>query len=123
MPDCAGLPTPRKEDFLSVAVLPFVTMSSDAENEFFADGITEEIINLLTQVNSLKVTARTSSFVFKERGDDVRTIANKLGVGQVLEGSVRTSGDRVRISAQLIGAADGYHLFSETYDLWSSSFD
>ena len=116
VPNRAGLPTQRKQDLQSVAVLPFVNMSSDPENEFFADGITEEIINLLTQVNGLKVTARTSSFVFKKRDEDVRTIANKLGVGHVLEGSVRRSGNRVRISAQLIGAADGYHLFSETYD-------
>ena len=100
----------------SVAVLPFVNMSADPENEFFSDGITEEIINALTQVNGLKVTARTSSFAFKNRNDDIRQIAEQLAVTHVLEGSVRRAGNRVRVTAQLICAKDGYHMFSESYD-------
>jgi len=100
----------------SVAVLPFLNMSSDPENEFFSDGITEELINALTRVNGLQVTARTSSFAFKGQNRDVRTIAEELGVATVLEGSVRRAGDRVRITAQLINAKDGYHLFSRSYD-------
>lgn len=100
----------------SIAVLPFVNMSSDAENEFFSDGITEEIINALTRVNGLQVTARTSSFAFKGHRDDIRDIAGRLGVTHVLEGSVRKAGERVRVTAQLICAANGYHLMSEAYD-------
>lgn len=100
----------------SIAVLPFVNMSSDPENEFFSDGITEEIINALTRVNGLQVTARTSSFQFKNQSDDIRQIADKLGVTHVLEGSVRKAGPRVRVTAQLICASDGYHLMSEAYD-------
>lgn len=106
----------RAEKSRSVSVLPFVNMSSDPENEFFSDGITEEIINVLTRVNGLKVTARTSSFAFKGQTLDVRDIAGRLGVTHVLEGSVRRSGEQVRVTAQLISAADGYHLFSDTYD-------
>jgi len=101
---------------LSVAVLPFMNMSSDPENEFFSDGITEEIINALTRVNGLQVIARTSSFAFKGENRDVREIGEKLGVSTVLEGSVRRAGDRVRITAQLINTQDGYHLFSKSYD-------
>jgi TolB-like protein len=100
----------------SVAVLPFLNMSSDPENEFFSDGITEELLNALTRINGLQVTARTSSFAFKGKNEDVRTIAEALGVATVLEGSVRRQGDRVRITAQLINAKDGYHLFSKSYD-------
>lgn len=100
----------------SIAVLPFVNMSSDPENEFFSDGMTEEIINALTRVNGLQVTARTSSFAFKNASDDVRRIADRLGVTHVLEGSVRRAGNRVRVTAQLICAANGYHLMSEVYD-------
>jgi TolB-like protein/class 3 adenylate cyclase/Tfp pilus assembly protein PilF len=100
----------------SVAVLPFANLSIDPENEVFSDGITEELINALTRVNGLQVTARTSSFAFKGLQTDVREIANRLGVGTVLEGSVRKDGERVRITAQLIDARSGYHLFSETYD-------
>ncbi len=106
----------RAMDPKSVAVLPFVNMSSDAENEFFADGISEEIINALTRVEGLQVTARTSSFAFKGKNDDIREIANRLAVKTVLEGSVRRAGNRVRIAAQLINAEDGYHLFSDVYD-------
>jgi TolB-like protein/Flp pilus assembly protein TadD len=104
------------EERRSVAVLPFVNMSADPENEFFSDGITEELINALARVNGVQVTARTSSFAFKGRNDDIREIASKLGVNTILEGSVRKAGDRVRITAQLIDAANGYHLFSDTYD-------
>jgi adenylate cyclase len=100
----------------SVAVLPFMNMSADRDNEYFSDGITEELINVLTRVNGLQVTARTSSFAFKGKQHDIREIAAKLGVETVLEGSVRRAGDRVRVTAQLIDAANGYHIFSETYD-------
>ena len=101
---------------VSVAVLPFRNVSPDAENEYFSDGITEELINALAQLPGLRVAARTSSFLFKERREDIRAIAERLGVSTVLEGSVRKAGDRVRISAQLINAADGYHLWSESHD-------
>ena len=100
----------------SVAVLPFVNMSPDPENEFFSDGVTEEIINALTRVNGLQVTARTSSFAFKGQNLDVREIGETLGVSTVLEGSVRKAGDKVRITAQLIDSSEGYHLFSKSYD-------
>ena len=100
----------------SVAVLPFVNMSSDPENEFFSDGMTEEIINALTRVNGLQVTARTSSFAFKNTNEDIRGIAERLAVTHVLEGSVRRAGNQVRVTAQLICAEDGYHLMSEAYD-------
>lgn len=100
----------------SIAVLPFRNMSSDIDNEYFSQGITEEIINELTKINGLNVTARTSSFEFKERDTDVREIGNKLGVSALLEGSVRKSGNRVRITAQLVKVSDGFHIFSEVYD-------
>lgn len=100
----------------SIAVLPFANMSADPENEFFADGITEEILNALTQIPELRVAGRTSSFSFKGTNADLRVIGDKLGVRNVLEGSVRKSGNRVRITAQLIDVADGYHLWSERYD-------
>jgi len=100
----------------TLAVLPFVNMSSDPDNEFFADGVTEEIINALTRIEGLQVTARTSSFAFKGRNEDVRRIGAELGVSHVLEGSVRRAGERVRIAAQLIDTRDGYHVFSNVYD-------
>jgi TolB-like protein/Tfp pilus assembly protein PilF len=100
----------------SIAVLPFVNMSSDPENEYFSDGISEEILNALTKVEGLQVSARTSSFSFKGKNEDVRQIGVKLGVSTVLEGSVRRSGKRIRITAQLINTSDGYHLWSEVYD-------
>ena len=100
----------------SIAVLPFMNLSSDPENEYFSDGITEEILNALVKVSDLKVASRTSSFAFKGHQGDVQEIAEKLKVATVLEGSVRKAGNRVRITSQLIGAADGYHLWSETYD-------
>jgi TolB-like protein/tetratricopeptide (TPR) repeat protein len=99
-----------------LAVLPFVNMSADPENEYFSDGITEELLNTLTKVEGLQVTSRTSAFAYKGKHDDVRDIGIKLNVDKILEGSVRKSGNRVRITAQLINAADGYHLWSETYD-------
>lgn len=99
-----------------LAVLPFVNMSADPENEYFSDGITEELLNSLTKVDGLQVTSRTSAFAFKGKNDDVRDIAVKLNVDKILEGSVRKSGNRVRITAQLINAADGYHIWSENYD-------
>jgi eukaryotic-like serine/threonine-protein kinase len=100
----------------SVAVLPFANMSADPDNEYFSDGIAEEIINALAQVPELHVAARTSAFSFKGKPDDLRAIGEKLRVRTVLEGSVRRAGNRVRINAQLISTADGYHLWSERYD-------
>jgi TolB-like protein/Tfp pilus assembly protein PilF len=100
----------------SVAVLPFLNMSGDPENEYFSDGLSEEILNALAQVPGLRVTARTSSFAFKGKQESVRRIAEALQVTNVLEGSVRKAGGRVRITAQLIKAADGYHLWSEVFE-------
>ncbi len=100
----------------SIAVLPFVNMSVDPENEYFSDGITEEIINALTKVHGLKVTARTSSFSFKNKNIDIREIGQQLGVATVLEGSVRRSSKKIRITAQLIQANDGFHLWSKNFD-------
>ncbi len=100
----------------SIAVLPFVNMSGDPENEYFADGLSEEILNFLAGVPGLQVTARTSSFQFKGKNADVREVGEALNAAHVLEGSVRRSGKQARITAQLIRAADGYHLWSETYD-------
>ena len=100
----------------SIAVLPFVNMSGEEENEYFADGLSEEILNFLAGVPDLQVTARTSSFQFKGKNMDVRDVAEALNAAHILEGSVRRSGDRARITAQLIRASDGYHLWSETYD-------
>lgn len=100
----------------SIAVLPFENMSSDPENEYFADGMTEEIINALSRIEGLQVTARTSSFVFKNKKKDIRTIGQELGVSLVLEGSVRKSGARVRITAQLIRTDNGFHIWSENFD-------
>ncbi len=100
----------------SIVVLPFTNMSSDLENEFFADGITEEIINALAQIEDVRVVARTSAFSFKGKHVDLRTVGECLKVTTVLEGSVRKSGNRLRIMAQLINVADGCHLWSERYD-------
>lgn len=100
----------------SIAVLPFVNMSHDPENEYFSDGITEEIINALTRVAGLKVIARTSSFSFKNKNIDVREIAKQVGVTTILEGSVRKAGQRVRITAQLIDGRDGTHIWSKNFD-------
>ncbi len=100
----------------SIAVLPFVNMSADKDNEYFSDGIAEEILNALAQVKDLKVAGRTSSFHFKGRNESLATIGKSLGVAHVLEGSVRKQGDKVRITAQLIRVQDGFHQWSETYD-------
>jgi eukaryotic-like serine/threonine-protein kinase len=100
----------------SIAVLPFANLSGDKENEYFSDGLAEEIINALAQIPGLKVIARTSAFAFKDRNEDVRQIAQALGVTKVLEGSVRRSGDRIRVTAQLISAADGTHMWSDRFD-------
>ena len=100
----------------SIAVLAFSDMSSAKDQEYFCDGIAEEIINHLTRIKSLRVSSRTSSFAFKAKSEDVRLIGQKLGVSAVLEGSVRKAGDKIRITAQLINAEDGCHLWSERYD-------
>jgi TolB-like protein/Tfp pilus assembly protein PilF len=108
--------TPGPAAAKSIAVLPFVNMSSDVGNEYFSDGLSEELLNLLTRLPELRVIGRTSSFQFKGRNEDLRVIGEKLNVAHILEGSVRKSGNKVRITAQLVNAADGYHLWSETYD-------
>jgi len=100
----------------SIAVLPFANMSEDKAQEYFSDGLAEEIINALVQVPGLKVTARTSAFAFRGKEQDITKIAEALHVSAILEGSVRKSGDRLRVTAQLINAADGYHLWSQRYD-------
>ena len=100
----------------SIAVLPFADMSPDQDQEYFSDGLTEELLNLLAKVSGLHVASRTSAFSFKGKQEDIRDIAEKLRVRHVLEGSVRKAGDQLRITAQLIKAKDGYHLWSETYD-------
>jgi TolB-like protein/Flp pilus assembly protein TadD len=103
-------------DQKSVAVLPFVNMSGEQAQEYFSDGISEEILNALAQVQGLKVVGRTSSFKFKGHNEDLRRIGEQLGVAHLLEGSVRKQGDSVRITAQLIKAQDGFHLWSKTFD-------
>lgn len=100
----------------SIAVLPFTHMSSDEDNEYFCDGLAEELLNALAKIDGLKVAARTSSFSFKKKDVDISEIGEKLGVKNVLEGSVRKAGNRLRITTQLINAADGFHLWSERYD-------
>jgi TolB-like protein/Tfp pilus assembly protein PilF len=114
----AGTPAhPRgAEGTPSIAVLPFVNLSSDKEQEYFSDGITEELLDALARVKGLKVAGRTSSFHFKGKDEDVRAIGEALGVSNLLEGSVRKQGNRVRIAAQLIQAADGFHLWSRTFE-------
>jgi serine/threonine protein kinase/Flp pilus assembly protein TadD len=100
----------------SIAVLPFVNMSNDAENEYFSDGVAEDIINALTKVQALRVASRTSSFAFKGKSEDIGEIGRKLKVATVLEGSVRKAGNRLRVTAQLVSVADGNNLWSERYD-------
>ncbi|HEV2084734.1 MAG TPA: protein kinase [Gemmatimonadales bacterium] len=100
----------------SIAVLPFVNMSADPENEYFTDGIAEEIINALSKIQALRVASRTSSFAFKGKSEDIGEIGRKLKVATVLEGSVRKAGNRLRVMAQLVNVVDGYHLWSERYD-------
>jgi len=111
-----GVPPTLAIDPQSIAVLPFVNMSGDPDNEYFSDGLSEELLNALAGVPELKVAAHTSSFAYKGRNEDVRTIARDLGVATILEGSVRRSGNQVRITVQFIKADDGYHLWSESYD-------
>ena len=105
-----------REQHASIAVLPFANMSRDNDDAFFSDGLAEELINLLAHIPHLKVTARTSAFAFRGKEQDIRRIAEALGVRTILEGSVRRAGSRVRVTAQLINAEDGYHLWSERYD-------
>jgi TolB-like protein len=101
---------------VTLAVLPFANLSSDPEQEYFSDGLTEEILNQLAQIKTLRVTGRTSSFSFKGKNEDLRVIGQKLGVANLLEGSVRKDGTNLRITAQLISGKDGAHLWSQTYD-------
>ena len=107
---------PEGPDAKSIAVLPFVNMSDDASNEFFSDGITEELLNLLAKIPELKVTSRSSAFSFKGQNIHIPTVAQQLNVKHVLEGSVRKAGNRVRITAQLIEASTDVHMWSETFD-------
>ena len=122
--DIKGLVVPARDELKGktkqpvnrLAVLPFVNMSADPENEYFSDGITEELLNAFTKVDGLQVTSRTSAFAFKGKNTDIREIGIQLNVDRILEGSVRKAGNQVRISAQLINAADGYHIWSENFD-------
>ena len=116
VPNRSDLKGKTKQPANRLAVLPFVNMSADPENEYFSDGITEELLNALTKVDGLQVTSRTSAFAFKGRNTDIREIGTQLNVDRVLEGSVRKAGNHVRITVQLINAADGYHIWSENYD-------
>jgi len=100
----------------SIAVLPFTDMSKDKDQEYFGDGISEEIINALTRVPGLKVSSRTSAFQFRDQNNDIQSIGEKLGVATVLEGSIRKSGNKLRVTAQLINVSDGFHLWSNTYE-------
>jgi TolB-like protein len=106
----------KAENEKSIAVLPFVNMSTDPEQEYFSDGLSEEILNLLAQINDLKVIGRTSSFAYKGKNEDLRTIGKTLGAAYLLEGSVRKAGNDLRITAQLIEAENGTHLWSKSYD-------
>ncbi|MGE4063252.1 MAG: hypothetical protein AB7E79_07770 [Rhodospirillaceae bacterium] len=112
----ASSPKAPAPEGISIAVLPFVNLSSDPEQEFFSDGMTEEITSALAKIQSLRVVGRTSAFKFKGQNEDLRTIGKALSASHVLEGSVRKSGSRVRITAQLIRADDGTHLWTENYD-------
>jgi TolB-like protein len=113
-PVSAAPVTQPKEE--SIAVLPFVDMSPKGDQGYFADGISEEILNVLVKTHTLKVAGRTSSFQFRGRNEDLRSIGEQLGVEHILEGSIRKASNRVRITAQLVKASDGFHLWSETYD-------
>ena len=115
-PTASGGTRSDTHDVKSVAVLPFVNMSADGDNEHFCDGLAEELLNALSQIDALKVAARTSAFSFKGKSATVSTIARTLGVNNIVEGSIRRSGNRLRISVQLVNAADGYQLWSERYD-------
>ena len=113
-----AIETEALEETHSIAVLPFVNMSEDSSNEYFSDGLSEEVLNILAKIKEMRVAGRTSSFAFKGKDDDLRTIGEKLNVQSILEGSVRKdeARNRVRITAQLVNVEDGYHLWSETYD-------
>ncbi|HKC37832.1 MAG TPA: adenylate/guanylate cyclase domain-containing protein, partial [Chitinophagaceae bacterium] len=112
----APMESEKKVPEKSIAVLPFVNMSNDTEQEYFSDGMAEEILNSLAHLKDLKVAGRTSTFQFKGKNIDLREIGEQLNVRTVLEGSIRKQGNKVRITAQLINAEDGYHLWSERYD-------
>ena len=114
--DTQTMPQPVVSSAKSIAVLPFTNMSADAENEYFTDGMAEEIINALSKIQSLRVASRTASFAFKGKSEEIAEIGRKLKVSTFLEGSVRKMGNRLRITAQLVNVADGYHLWSERYD-------
>ncbi len=101
---------------LSIAVLPFVNMSTDPENEYFSEGLSEELLNVLARIEDFRVAGRTSSFAFKGQNQDLRAIGERLSVANILEGSVRKQGNRIRVTAQLIDARSGYHLWSDTYE-------
>lgn len=107
---------PTRPAVASIAVLPFIDLSPAKDQEYFTDGMSEEMLNLLAQVKGFRVAGRTSAFSFKGRNEDLRLIGSKLGVDNVLEGSVRKQGDQIRVTAQLVKVADGYHLWSDTYD-------
>jgi serine/threonine-protein kinase len=113
---CLSLSTNSSSPVKTIAVLPFTNLSGDKENEYFSDGLTEEMIGALTRLPGLRVTARTSAFALRGKNLDIREIGAKLNVEHVLEGSVRSSGNRVRVTAQVVNVADGYQLWSERYD-------
>jgi adenylate cyclase len=114
--DTETMPQPAVASAKSIAVLPFTNMSADPENEYFTDGIAEEIINALSKIQSLRVASRTASFALKGKNEEIAEIGRKLKVSTFLEGSVRRMGNRLRVTAQLVNVADGYHLWSERYD-------
>jgi len=116
VPAAAPAHAARGDDPPSIAVLPFVNMSRDEENEYFADGLAEELLNVLAKISGLRVAARSSAFSFKGKGATVADAGRALNVATILEGSVRKSGNRMRISVQLVKVVDGYQLWSETYD-------
>ncbi len=107
---------PQEVNYASVAVLPFVNMSSDEDNEYFSDGLTETLLHMLAQIPDLQVAARTSSFAFKGQNANVQDIASALRVAHILEGSVQKVGNQIRVTAQLIRASDGFHVWSSNYD-------
>ncbi|MGB4974001.1 MAG: adenylate/guanylate cyclase domain-containing protein, partial [Cyclobacteriaceae bacterium] len=116
VPEASALQGKQTSKSKTIAVLPFVNMSASEDNEYFSDGITEEIINALAKIKTLKVTSRTSSFFFKGKNISMRQIGKELNVAVLLEGSVRLAGNRVRITAQLIEAENDFHFWSETWD-------
>ena len=112
----SATPATGQPDVPSIAVLPFANMSADPEQEYFCEGLAEELIDALARLQNLRVVSRTSAFQFRGKGHDLQQIAEKLKVKTILEGSVRKAGNRLRVNAQLINAADGYHLWSERYN-------